>query len=133
MRGPWSADNPFAVALAFWQAILTDNYDQLDGLVTPESRGRWDLADIRRRTEDSGISTTVHHPAYDVAHVRLVSGVGDATSALKVEDGPMLLDARIISLVHRPELGGWRVHGFGIPLTPDQLPRTGMRPSDDHA
>jgi hypothetical protein len=126
--GPPTSDNPFAVALAFWQAALADDYGHLDSLITPESRGMWDLADIRRRTEDSGISTTVIMPAYDVAHVRLLLGVGDAKSALKVEDGPMLFKARIISLVRRPELGGWRVHGFGLPLTPDQIPRSENAP-----
>jgi hypothetical protein len=44
-------DNPYAVAFAFWHAALNENYDDLEEVITPESRGQWDLAEIRRRTE----------------------------------------------------------------------------------
>ena len=122
--GPVTPDNPWAVAFAFWSAALNDDYNSLAGLVTPESEGMWDLADIRRRTEDGGISSGVYKPCYDVAHARIVSDIGEVKDILQVADGPMMLRARIISLVYRPELGGWRVHGFGQPLDPEQLPRT---------
>ncbi|MFD4191689.1 toll/interleukin-1 receptor domain-containing protein [Amycolatopsis thermoflava] len=122
--GPMTADNPFGVAFAFWHAVLHDDYSDLDQLVTPESRGRWDLADIARRTADSGITTAVMKPCFDVAYVRLASGVGEGPPALQVVGGLVPLEARIISLVYRPELGGWRVHGFGYPLDPANLPRT---------
>jgi TIR domain len=122
--GPLTPDNPFAVAMAFWYAILTENYDDLEIVITPESRGRWDLADLRRRTENSGITTGVMKPCYDVAYVRLASEVGDEEGPLKVAGGLVPLESRIISLVYRPELGGWRVHGIGYPLDPDEMPRS---------
>jgi len=116
-------DNPWAVALAFWHAALDEDYARLQDLISPESRGLWDLADIKRRTENSGITSGVYRPVYDVAHVRLIADLEDQTNVLKVS-GPMMTNAWIISLVYRPELGGWRVHGFGRSLEPAELPRT---------
>jgi TIR domain len=124
LGGPMTRDNPYAVALAFWHAVLDDDYGRLDNLITPESRGHWDLEEIRDRTENSGIATGVSKPSYDVAHVKVIADVISAGVPLQVEGGPMLVEARIVSLVLRPELGGWRVHEFGLPLEPDQLPRT---------
>lgn len=62
-------------------------------------------------------------PCYDVAYVRLASDIGDE-GPLKVAGGLVPLEAKIISLVLRPELGGWRVHGIGYPLDPEQMPRS---------
>ena len=50
--------------------------------------------------------------------------VDASEGALTVAGGLVPTDARIISLVLRPEVGGWRVHGFGYPLDPEELPRT---------
>src|SRR6266481_4927503 len=117
--GPVTPENPWAVAFAFWSAALNDDYENLDNLTTPESRGRWDLAAVRERTEDSGIASGVDRPIYDVAYVKLISGVSNAESVLKVEGGYMLVTAKIISIVYRLELGGWRVHALGRPCDPD--------------
>jgi hypothetical protein len=122
--GPMTPDNPWAVAFAFWHAALNNDYMRLDNLITPESRGQWDLADIRQRTATSGIASGVFRPIYDVAHIRIMTNVQNQDSALKLVGGSMPTGARIVSLVYRPELGGWRVHGFGAPLEPDELPRT---------
>jgi hypothetical protein len=119
--GPMTPDNPYAVAFAFWHATLNENYDDLELVITPESRGQWDLADIRARTEDSGIATGVYKPRYDVAYVKLISSVGDE-EPIQVLRNPLPAEARIISLVYRPELGGWRVHGLGHPVDPTDLP-----------
>jgi hypothetical protein len=119
--GPMTPDNPYAVAFAFWHAALNENYDDLELVITPESRGQWDLADIRARTEDSGIATGVYKPRYDVAYVKLISSVGDE-EPIQVLRNPLPAEARIISLVYRPELGGWRVHGLGHPVDPTDLP-----------
>jgi TIR domain len=119
--GPMTPDNPYAVAFAFWHAALNENYDDLELVITPESRGQWDLADIRARTEDSGIATGVYKPRYDVAYVKLISSVGDEEQ-IQVLRNPLPAEARIISLVYRPELGGWRVHGLGHPVDPTDLP-----------
>jgi TIR domain len=74
--GPMTPDNPYAVAFAFWHAALNENYGDLESVITPESRGQWDLADIRARTEDSGIATGVYKPRYDVAYVKLITAAG---------------------------------------------------------
>lgn len=122
--GPMTPDNPYATAFAFWHAALNENYDDLDLVITPESRGQWDLADIRARTQDSGIATGVYKPRYDVAYVKLISNVGDKEEPIQVLRNPLPAEARIISLVYRPELGGWRVHGLGHPVDPTDLPRS---------
>jgi hypothetical protein len=116
-------DNPYAVAFAFWHAALNENYDDLELVITPESRGQWDLADIRARTEDSGIATGVYKPRYDVAYVKLISNISEE-EPIQVLRNPLPAEARIISLVYRPELGGWRVHGLGHPVDPTDLPRS---------
>lgn len=85
--GPLTPDNPFAVAMAFWYAVLNENYDGLEIVITPESHGRWDLADLHQRTEDSGITTGVMKPCYDIAYVRLANDVGDEDRPLKVAGG----------------------------------------------
>jgi hypothetical protein len=122
--GPMTPDNPYAVAFAFWHAALNENCGDLESVITPESRGQWDLADIRARTEDSGIATGVYKPRYDVAYVKLISGVDENEGPIQVLRNPLPTEARIISLVYRPELGGWRVHGLGHPVDPTDLPRS---------
>jgi hypothetical protein len=122
--GSMTPDNPYAVAFAFWHAALNENYDDLELVITPESRGQWDLADIRSRTGASGITTGVYKPRYDVAYVKLISNVGDKEEPIQVLRNPLPAEARIISLVYRPELGGWRVHGLGRPVDPTDLPRS---------
>jgi hypothetical protein len=122
--GPMTPDNPYAVAFAFWHAALNENYGDLESVITPESRGQWDLADIRARTEDSGIATGVYKPRYDVAYVKLISGVDENEGPIQVLRNPLPTEARIISLVYRPELGGWRVHGLGRPVDSTDLPRS---------
>ncbi|MEG3636393.1 toll/interleukin-1 receptor domain-containing protein [Micromonospora palythoicola] len=123
--GPLTPDNPYAIALGWWYAVLEENYEVLDSVITPESRGRWDLAALKERTKSGGLTTGVMKPRYDVAYVRLPSELGtDDEGPLKVVGGLVPLDARVISLVLRPELGGWKVHGFGFPMDPDDMPRT---------
>lgn len=122
--GPQTPDNPFAVAFAFWYIVMEDEYPALNSVITPESRGRWNLEDLRQRTADGGITTGVIKPCYDVAYVRLMREVGQIPGAVVVAGGLMPSDTHIISLVLRPELGGWRVHGFGYPLDPGEMPRT---------
>lgn len=122
--GPVTADNPWAVAFAFWSCALNDDYSGLNSVVTPESEGQWDLADICSRTQNSGITTAVIKPCYDVAYVRIISDVEDQADVTTVVGGLVPVEARIVTLVLRPEFGGWRVHYFGYPQDPARLPRT---------
>jgi len=100
--GPVTPDNPWAVAFAFWACALNDNYSELNSVITPESEGQWDLADIRSRTENCGITTAVMKPCYDVAYVRVMSDV-DQEHVTTVVGGLVPGEARIITLVS-PEL-----------------------------
>ncbi|MFD6613169.1 toll/interleukin-1 receptor domain-containing protein [Micromonospora chalcea] len=128
--GPLTPDNPYAIAFAWWYAVLQEDYEVLDSVITPESRGQWDLAQLKELTESGGLATGVMKPRYDVAYVRLPSDLGtDDEGPLRVAGGLVLLEARVISLVLRPELGGWKVHGFGYPADPDDMPRTYVRAS----
>lgn len=121
--GPPSMDNPYAVAFTWWQAVLDLDYGKLSQIVTPESQGRWDLAAFRERTRLSGLTTGVVKPVYDVAYVKLVNSVPQGEGPQKIV-GSIPVHAMVISLVLRPELGGWRVHGVGLPVEPEELPRT---------
>jgi hypothetical protein len=124
--GPMSRDNPAAVALAFWTAILHEDLADLEEWITPESHGNWDVRALRIRTEGLGLATGVQSPRHDVAYVKLVE-LQELEVAhegpLHVVDGDIEIRAMIISLIRRPELGGWRVHGIGLPVDPQDLPR----------
>ncbi|MFJ8081234.1 toll/interleukin-1 receptor domain-containing protein [Streptomyces sp. NPDC096205] len=122
--GPLTPDNPFAVALAFWYMALEDDYASLHTVITPESQRRWNLGEIRSKTESGGITTGVMKPCYDVAYVRIVVEVRDEGEALVVAGGLLPTEVRVLTLVLRPELGGWRVHNFGLPGDPAEMPRT---------
>lgn len=124
--GPMTPDNPCATAIAFWNLVLAENYDDLDLVVTPESRGHWPLGELKNRTQAGGLTTGVMKPCYDVAYVRLIPELdaGVPQSPLVVAGGLMPTDALVITLVLRPELGSWRVHGVGQPYDPGDLPRT---------
>lgn len=123
--GPMTPDNPYAVAFALWRAVLNESYRDLDLVITPESRGKWDLRSLREATENSGLATGVVKPVYDVAYVKVISDIGSETEgSLQLLGDPIPVDARIISLVYRPELGGWRAHHLGRPVDVRQLPRS---------
>jgi hypothetical protein len=53
-----------------------------------------------------------------------MSDAPQGENPMRVTDGSMPMTARVISLVLRPELGGWRVHNIGYPADPTGLPRT---------
>jgi hypothetical protein len=103
-------------------------------LVTPESLASWrrDLDEVAEMLEDLGLATGVefahderHQVVSDVAYVRFVR-TPDADQTYKV-DADVLAPAQIVTVQHRPELGssfdGWRIHGIGDYLRPEQLSR----------
>jgi len=63
-------------------------------------------------------------PCYDVAYVRIMRDVEPGQGPAMVAGGLLPSDVHVISLLLRPEFGGWRVHGFGLPSDPDEVPRT---------
>lgn len=122
--GPPSFDNPYAVAFAWWSAVIDLDESALERVVTPESIGMWDVQQLADRTELNGLTTGVHKPVFDVAYVKLMDNAPQGDGPHRVVGGWLPMDAMVISLVFRPELGGWRVHAVGLPQDPDSLPRT---------
>lgn len=86
--------------------------------------GSWPLAELRDVTANCAIATGVFKPVYDCAYVRLLDGESGIDGPAQVVGGAMQFGSKIISMVLRPELNGWRVHGYGQPLDPHELPRT---------
>jgi len=122
--GPMTPDNPWAIAFAFWDSVLRESNENLNLVITPESAGNWgELAALKDRTKESGLATGVYRPVYDVAYVKLINDVGADSPVQFITEGFPAM-SMIISLVYRPELGGWRVHSIGQPLDPDDLPRS---------
>lgn len=123
--GPFEFSNPWAVAFYWWRAVLNLDNGSLQRVVTPESRDNWgDLRDLKTRTEGSGLTTGVIKPVYDVAYVRLMDNAPQSGGPHRVEGYGIEVDAMVITLVLREELGGWRVHSVGYPADMDELPRT---------
>lgn len=125
--GPLVPENPWAVAMAWWYAILNSDSTSLRLTVTPESTNEWRVDDLQQRTTGCGLATGVFKTAYDVAYVRLVEGIRDEDGPQQVIGGEMQISAKMISLVLRPELNGWKVHKFGQICSPNEMPRTWNR------
>lgn len=104
-----------------------DAVELLPNVVTPESIPHWrtDLEEVRGLLSGRGVATVVRHPAEDVAYVKLPSDPGDP---VRLTGAVLLEDVVIVTLQRRPELpdalglGGWRVHGCGDYLQPEDLP-----------
>lgn len=95
----------------------------LEQLVTPEARRDWgDFSAGRRFFLDQAlaVSTRALRPsdAHDVAYVKLVHDSGAYVSEVPRE--PLAY----VTLVWRPDLGGWRIHRIGAPAASSALPRT---------
>jgi hypothetical protein len=112
--GPMGPENPVAVAFAFFAALTEDdgpNLGQLRELVTAESWDEWgDFGWARHRLDGYGLTTRVERRSDGIAYARFVP-TGDE---IMVADTDVLITgARILSLIWRPELGIWQVHGLG--------------------
>ena len=124
--GPDSPENPVAVGAAFLN-VLADpagpNRAVLAHLVTPESLPAWgDFTDAAAMIGDCGMTSRANPSDTDpdVVYVKYVSSDGQNYRAAS----EMMIMVRAVgTLVRRPELGGWRVHGVGDYLAPDQVPR----------
>lgn len=99
----------------------------LPHLVTPESVSAWraELADVRALVAGRGMATGVDYPVDGVAYVKLSPDPGDN---LRATGEVLLAGAVIVTLQQRAELpdllglGGWRVHGVGDYVRPEDLP-----------
>lgn len=128
-----STRHPLAVASAFAAAV--ENPEQyrvaLLNLTTPESHEAWgDFSSIAPKLVDYGLASGVYQAlddkgraTPDVVYVRFVNmaGMGDFSY---VSDGEVLVEARVLSMVWRPEVDSWQIHGIGGYVLPEELPRT---------
>ncbi|SIS19764.1 hypothetical protein [Microbacterium sp. RURRCA19A] len=129
--------SPVRCADAFMQTLLVEGDDAdraLESLVTPESLHLWaGFGDARRWAAAVSVrlSTTAWYGrgAPDVAYVKLVPEDGRPWVVAEARDDDALA---WISLVWRPEitergpLASWRVHSIGLPIDPEELPRTAI-------
>ncbi|BDI23535.1 hypothetical protein [Herbiconiux sp. L3-i23] len=119
--------DPVAIAAVFCELVDADD-GRAQQWVTPElsgpevealilgvravlAGGAWPLSRARRATMAS-----------DVAYVVLTAP--EAAAAVVPSVAGSLVEVHVLSLVWRPELGCWRVHGVGGFVHPDALPRT---------
>ncbi len=115
-------------AAAFLAALHEPDVQKLlPQLVTPESLSAWqsDLASARHLARDRGMATRAEYPSWDVAYVKLPTDPGQT---LKATGHVLLHEAIILTMQRRPELpdavglGGWRVHGIGDYVRPEEMP-----------
>lgn len=112
---------------AFLTVLEEQNVAELlPHLVTPESLPIWrtELAPVRGLVQGRGLASGVAYPTQGVAYVKLPLDPGDNVRAT----GDVLVGVVIVTLQRRPELpdvlglGGWRVHGVGDYVRPEDLP-----------
>lgn len=123
--------HPARVVRAFQVLAMVDDYsiEELTQLVTPESRGCWgDFSTEHQYFADQAFAISVgayrHVGAEDVAYVTLSPDTGEY-----YQEGGLTGEVAHVTLVWRPELGGWRIDQLGYPAPPPYVPRT-SKPSD---
>lgn len=98
------------------------------GFVTPESVDAWGDFTAAREIASSSLKISMTAlwgiGAPDVAYVRLVD-----TDEWRATDMRAVPAAAIVTLVWRPKIAiipgmSWRIHSVGVPLHPDEVPRT---------
>jgi hypothetical protein len=107
--------NAVTVAAVFWTAVTEPDGPDLEILglvVTPESWRWWgDFDRAAALLPGCGMASeavpAVDDP--DVAYLSFEPSTGD--------------DDVVATLVHRPRLGGWRVHALGERVRPQHVPR----------
>lgn len=121
--------DPAMVAITFLTA-LSDREQYLPALfnlTTPESHESWgdfsDAAAALAAIEDWGLGSEpkAAQGAPDVVYASLLSGV---VESFQVASDQMIMGAAVITLVWRPEHGGWLVHAMGDYCPPEDVPRT---------
>jgi hypothetical protein len=114
------------VGAVFWTAVTEPEGPDLSILsivVTPESWPGW--GDFRRTAAllpgygmAHQVAPSVDDP--DVVYVRYLRETGETHRA--PSDTVLVGDIVIATLVHRPRLGGWRVHALGDYVRPEHVP-----------
>ena len=108
---------PLEVALAFVDAVdgETDvTGEVLDSLVTPETRGEWDVDEASGVLADVGFANAVDELGEGWARVFLVRGVADRAYRLPA-DAAADVPAYGLYLRYVEDEGDWRVHRLATP------------------
>jgi hypothetical protein len=124
--GPPGPDNPVTVGAVFWTAVTEPDGPDLSILsivVTPESWPGWgDFSRTAALLPGYGmahqVTPSVDDP--DVVYVRYLRETGETQRV--PSDTVLVGDIVIATLVHRPRLGGWRVHALGDYVRPERVP-----------
>jgi hypothetical protein len=121
--------DPAATAECFIFALGDPVYyqQQLIDLTTPESRTAWGdftaAASYLTDIPNWGLVSRGQRPVPDVAYIAVLR---DVTGFLYADGDVAVEPAAVISLVDRPELGGWLVHAMGTAyVLPENMPRGG--------
>ena len=124
-------DAVLRAAAAFLAVIEDPNaLALLPHIVTPESREAWgaELPSLREVATARTFTSRAEYPSPDVAYVKLPADPG---VTVKATEYVLLEDTVILTLQRRPELpdplglGGWRVHGLGDYIRPEDMPSAG--------
>lgn len=115
-------DGPTWRTFTFHGAIQNDPVleDLLDTVCTPEFRGRLDVNQVRDLLSGASPTNVPRYPAPDVAYVVYV--YGHPEGIVVSGKNPQAMMAQYVTLLFRPEQGGWLVHHVGDPVPPDQIP-----------
>lgn len=119
-------EDPQKIGYMFFRALLHKDVEELEVLVTPESRPAWGGFDVAvglfHSLENPGMVREASRSKRDpnVCYMRIARGVQRShdITAYTPLDNPL-----IVTLVWRPEYGRWMVHHLGDPAEPSSIPR----------
>jgi hypothetical protein len=121
--------HPSFSAMAFMSVMANpeDHADALHSVVTPESIPAWgdfsETAAMLKEIVNWGVGSvpTAAEGAPDVAYVKILR---DVTETYQQQGDALVEVPAVLTLIWRPEVGLWLVHGIGLPIPPADLPRT---------
>jgi len=118
-------NNPLAVAsmIAAASEEPTKYLRALRQLVTPESRVAWgDFRWVQEVLDGCGMTSQPNRALGDpdVVYVKFI--VDDDGITKQVTQDAIVSLRAIMTMVHRPKLGGWRAHGLGDYVAPELVP-----------
>lgn len=118
--------HPVRVVHAFMEAAQATPLpvEALTYLVTPEVLADWgdwtSTAEFFRQGVGFGLNLRHIGDAQDVVYIKLIKALDEAM-VLPSDEVPSLA---YVTLVWRPERGGWKIHRIGEPAGAEDLPRT---------
>jgi hypothetical protein len=119
-------EDPQTIGYQFFSALLDQDIESLELLVTPESRPAWGNFGVAiallHALDNPGMMQEGIRAQRDpdVCYMRVLRGV---QRSHEVTDYVRLDDPLLMTLVWRPEFGRWMVHHFGDAVEPSSVPR----------